>query len=243
MKQRREIMSEITEKTQPLEEAPKDDSSQAAELTIDFLTDEEERKVKRIDSDTLTLNGDTYKIVEDYREALDLDMLEERYSEFLEKYDYIVGDISYEKLRLRGFYEDRNKKVPIDMRISNLEDYLLEYCSFGCKYFVLERLEPKKKYRNKSKRRRENKRNKNEYQNKKQKNLEKFEKVKKRKDQSKKQTTSSKKQETQKKTFVKKERNKDTSKKNETNTLQEEKKVKTIKDNKGNTKFQIRRKK
>ena len=53
--------------------------------------------------------------------------------------------MSYGKLRLRGFYNDDVKKIPIDMRISYLEDYLLEYCSFGCAYFVLKNTEPKKK--------------------------------------------------------------------------------------------------
>src|SRR5699024_10858488 len=64
-----------------------------------------------------------------------------RYTDYLLKYDYIVGDISYEKLRLRGFYEDYRKGIPVDMKISNLEDYLVEYCSFGCQYFVFERIE------------------------------------------------------------------------------------------------------
>lgn len=227
-------MSKLVEQTEPIEEAPKE---VGAAVDIDFLKDEEDRMVKRMDSETLLLNNNKYKIVEDYREALDLELLEERYSEFLEKYDYIVGDISYDKLRLRGFYEDNNKKVPIDMRISNLEDYLLEYCSFGCKYFVLECLEPKKKYRNKSKRKRDNRKSKNHYKEKKQKNLEKFEKVKQRKEKSKKQQDSSK------KSFVKKDRKqKADKKKSEKQKPTDEKKVHTVKDKKGNTKFHIRRK-
>lgn len=222
------------ENVEPLEEAPKESGGT---VEIDFLKEEEERVVKRLDSETLVLNNNKYKIIEDYREALDLELLEERYSDFLEKYDYIVGDISYDKLRLRGFYEDRNKKVPIDMRISNLEDYLLEYCSFGCKYFVLECLEPKKKYRNKSKRKRENRQNKKYNKNKKQKNLEKFEKVKQRKEKNKKQ------QDGNKKSFVKKDR-KQRKDQNQSEKQQsaEENKVRTVKDNKGNTKFHIRRK-
>lgn len=230
-------MSEITEQVDQLETA-KESSSDEQPSKIDFLEEQDERKIKRIDSETLSLNGDKYKIIEDYREALDLELLEERYSDFLEKYDYIVGDISYEKLRLRGFYEDRNKKVPIDMRISSLEDYLLEYCSFGCKYFVLNRLEPKKKYRNKSKRQRQNRQNKSDEQNKKQKNLQKFEQVKKHKERNKKQNQESK------KNFVKKERKQEvSSKKVESSEEKQNDKVKTVKDQKGKTKFQIRRKK
>src|SRR5699024_8939045 len=73
----------------------------------------------------------------------DIEMMEERFTDYLFKYDYIVGDIAYEKLRLRGFFEDSRKSVPIDMKISNLEDYLIEYCNFGAQYFVFERIEKK----------------------------------------------------------------------------------------------------
>ena len=31
-----------------------------------------------------------------------------------------------------------------DFKISRLEDYLLEYCNYGCAYFVLENLQPKR---------------------------------------------------------------------------------------------------
>ncbi|MCC5894787.1 MAG: DUF1027 domain-containing protein [Alkalibacterium sp.] len=114
---------------------------------IEALVKAENKLIKKIDSETLEINSDKYAIKTNYRDALDIDLLEERYSDLLEKYDYIVGDMSYGKLRLRGFYYDSNKKAPIDMKISHLQDYLLEYCSFGCAYFVLESLETKNKKR------------------------------------------------------------------------------------------------
>ena len=57
--------------------------------------------------------------------------------------DYIVGDWSNEQLRLRGFYKD-DRPVTDAEKISRLEDYLLEYCSYGCAYFVLENQAPKR---------------------------------------------------------------------------------------------------
>lgn len=33
------------------------------------------------------------------------------YTDFFSDYDYIVGDIAYGKLRLKGFYEETNKKA------------------------------------------------------------------------------------------------------------------------------------
>lgn len=117
------------------------------ENEIETLVDNEKKVVKRLESSMLEINGDKYRINKDYRDALDLELLEERYSDLLEKYDFIVGDMSYGKLRLRGFYHDSNTKAPIDMKIAHLEDYLTEYCSFGCAYFVLESLETKNKNR------------------------------------------------------------------------------------------------
>lgn len=225
---------------QPLEEVSEETGSSETAVDLNFLNEKEERKVKRIDSKTLTLNGDKYQVLEDYREALDIDILEERYSDFLKKYDYIVGDIAHSKLRLRGFFEDRNKKVPIDMRISHLEDYLYEYCNFGCQYFVLKRLEPKKRKQNKPKRKRERRSNTpNKKQSKKQKNLEKFEEAKKRnethKSRSRKKGKSS--------SFVKKERANQPSSKQKPAVKegQSGKNVQTVKDKKGKTKFHIRR--
>ena len=110
---------------------------------MDVLADEE-KNIFRVDSDTFRFQKIEFKLIEDHKDAFDIEMMEERFTDFLLKYDYIVGDIAYEKLRLRGFFDDGRKSVPIDMKISNLEDYLVEYCSFGCPYFVFERVEKKK---------------------------------------------------------------------------------------------------
>lgn len=100
-----------------------------------------DKSIFRIDAETFRFEKFEYKLIENHRDAFDIEMMEERFTDYLFKYDYIVGDIAYEKLRLRGFYEDSRKSVPIDMKISNLEDYLIEYCNFGCQYFVFERIE------------------------------------------------------------------------------------------------------
>lgn len=110
---------------------------------IDVL-DHSDKDIFRVDSETFRFQKVEFKLIEDYKEAFDIEMMEDRFTDYLLKYDYIVGDIGYDKLRLRGFYEDHRKGVPLDMKISNLEDYLVEYCNFGCPYFVFERVEKKK---------------------------------------------------------------------------------------------------
>lgn len=141
---------------------------------IDVLPNEDQ-EIVRIDSDTFTFTNVEYKLIENHKEAFDLEMMENRYTDYLLKYDYIVGDISYEKLRLRGFYDNHRRGIPIDMKISNLEDYLVEYCSFGCQYFVFERVDkeendPDSYFKKKPNTRNENQRKSNKQQNRNQQN-------------------------------------------------------------------------
>ncbi|HEL1592692.1 TPA: DUF1027 domain-containing protein [Streptococcus suis] len=75
-------------------------------------------------------------LLEDYKNAFDQTIFGQRFSQLMLKFDYIVGDWGNEQLRLRGFYTD-DKNVKSDLKISRLEDYLTEYCNFGCAYFVL----------------------------------------------------------------------------------------------------------
>ena len=97
----------------------------------------------RLSNDIVSVDGAKFKIVEDPDDSFDAKRFKERYTDLFEKFDYIVGDMAYDKLRLRGFYEDDVKAVPVDMHISSLEDYLLEYCNFGVVYYVLKRLDEK----------------------------------------------------------------------------------------------------
>ncbi|HEL1733661.1 TPA: DUF1027 domain-containing protein [Streptococcus suis] len=75
-------------------------------------------------------------LLEDYKNAFDQTIFGQRFSQLMLKFDYIVGDWGNEQLRLRGFYTD-DKNVKSDLKISRLDDYLTEYCNFGCAYFVL----------------------------------------------------------------------------------------------------------
>lgn len=89
----------------------------------------------------IELYGRKYELIENIHDAFDEEVFSERYSEILNKYDYIVGDWGYDQLRLKGFYEEDNKKASFDTKISMLDDYLYEYCNFGCAYFVLKRVD------------------------------------------------------------------------------------------------------
>ncbi|MBD3109055.1 DUF1027 domain-containing protein [Bacillus sp. AGMB 02131] len=88
----------------------------------------------------VTINNFQYELVEDHRSGFNEEAFKARYSEILNKYDYIVGDWGYGQLRLRGFFDDQNQKASFDTKISTLSEYLYEFCNFGCAYFVLKKV-------------------------------------------------------------------------------------------------------
>ncbi|WP_159720696.1 YutD family protein [Streptococcus halichoeri] len=93
--------------------------------------------------DQLVKSGDIeFHLVENVKNAFDTKHFGQRYTDFLLKYDYLVGDWGNEQLRIRGFYKDQDN-IRRASRISRLEDYIKEFCNFGCAYFVLENPNPK----------------------------------------------------------------------------------------------------
>lgn len=89
---------------------------------------------------TVVVEGYAYEVIEDVKDGFKEDNFIARYSEVLQKYDYIVGDWGYGQLRLKGFFEDRNQKSTYDTKISTFQDYLYEYCNFGCAYFIVKKI-------------------------------------------------------------------------------------------------------
>lgn len=83
--------------------------------------------------------GYGYELILNNRNGFQEEAFTGRYSDILAKYDYIVGDWGYGQLRLKGFFDDKNQKATFDTKISTVQDYLYEYCNFGCAYFVLKK--------------------------------------------------------------------------------------------------------
>lgn len=90
--------------------------------------------------DIVKVGGKTFHLVYNYREGFDAEKLEQRFSDIFDKYDYIVGDWGFEQLRLKGFFSVSRKKMQSENKIDRLEDYINEYCNYGCSYFVLRRV-------------------------------------------------------------------------------------------------------
>ncbi|WP_370529732.1 YutD family protein [Alkalihalobacillus sp. AL-G] len=91
----------------------------------------------------INIQGHSYDVIENYREGWNEEEFKSRYSEILHKYDYIVGDWGYNQLRLRGFFNDGHEKASFDTKYSTVPEYILEYCNFGCPYFIVKKVKNK----------------------------------------------------------------------------------------------------
>ena len=87
----------------------------------------------------IEVNNIKYEIIKNYKDAFDKDEFIERCTDYFNDYDYIVGDIAYGQLRLKGFYDSKNKKAKDLNNFKNLDSYIKNNCAVDCKYFVLKR--------------------------------------------------------------------------------------------------------
>lgn len=90
-------------------------------------------------SKQIQIGDQQFNLIYENRAGWDPEMFITRYNEVLDRFDYVVGDWGYSMLRLKGFYEASHPKANHDSSIAVLQDYINEYCNFGCPYFVLRR--------------------------------------------------------------------------------------------------------
>ena len=83
------------------------------------------------------VDGLIYELIYNFKDAFQREAFEEKLVDVLKNKQYIVGDISHDKLRLSGFILTKDGSNP--KNINNLEDYILEYCNFGSPFFVVKK--------------------------------------------------------------------------------------------------------
>lgn len=88
----------------------------------------------------IVINNIEYEVIRNDKECIDVKDLEDKITDYFDSYDYIMGDFSYDKVRLKGYYDSSNKKVKQINDIKYLDDYIKNYCSYGARIFLLKKL-------------------------------------------------------------------------------------------------------
>ncbi len=89
------------------------------------------------------LDNQEWELIEEYKNGYDEEVLKEKYTEYFEPYDYIIGDWSYGKVRLKGFCNKINKLCNRNNDIKFKDEYIKKLCSYECKYFILQKVKGK----------------------------------------------------------------------------------------------------
>ena len=95
------------------------------------MTDSEEIRETHKPASVVETEVGTFEIIKNYRDAFETKAFTERYVKYFDQYPYIVGDISADKLRLKGFNSNNEKKI---------FDYLMESATPNAPYFILKRI-------------------------------------------------------------------------------------------------------
>ena len=86
----------------------------------------------------INIRGVLYEVVKDFGDTVK----EINFDEIVT--DYIVGDWAYNKVRLKGFYNSNHKYRKEHNDIKNVDKYIKNNCAYGCKHFILKKIEIEK---------------------------------------------------------------------------------------------------
>ena len=92
----------------------------------------------------IKIRENEYSIEKDEGKTVNDLNLEEIVTDYYDSFDYIVGDWAYGKVRLKGFYDSKNKKCSKINDIKDLDNYIENSCAYGCKWFQIKRIKENK---------------------------------------------------------------------------------------------------
>lgn len=85
-------------------------------------------------------NNIEYSLECDKDNIFDYDLVKDLITDYFSCYDYIFFDMSYGKLRLKGFCDKDNKRYKKINDFSKLDNYIENYCALGGKWFYLKKI-------------------------------------------------------------------------------------------------------
>ena len=91
---------------------------------------------------TYIINNINYEIVKNYKNGFDYEEVKQKceQTDYFDSYDYIFGDYSYGKLRLKGFCDKGNKIFKDINDIEKVDEYIKNICAYECKYFIIKKI-------------------------------------------------------------------------------------------------------
>ena len=72
----------------------------------------------------IDINGLKYNLIENHKDGYNEEEFKNRVTDYFNDYDYILGDWSYGKLRLKGFCKKNNPKLNKINDFENKENYI-----------------------------------------------------------------------------------------------------------------------
>lgn len=88
----------------------------------------------------IELIGNNYELIKNDKDCFNYEEIKDKVTEYFEDFDYIFGDYAYEKVRLKGYYDNNNAKATDINKIDSLDTYIENYCSYGAKTFLLKKM-------------------------------------------------------------------------------------------------------
>lgn len=87
--------------------------------------------------EAITIHNKKYQVMNNYKDAINIEELESKLTDYFDDFDYIVGDIAYNKLRLKGFNSKTNKNFKPINDVDKVNEYILKQCAYGCRWFMI----------------------------------------------------------------------------------------------------------
>lgn len=88
----------------------------------------------------LFINDQKFELIENYKNAFELEEVQNKLTDYFDIYDYIIGDYAYNKLRLKGFCKKENKNYNEINSYEIKDEYIKIFCAYDARYFILERV-------------------------------------------------------------------------------------------------------
>lgn len=85
----------------------------------------------------ITVHNKRYQVMNNYKDAINIEELESKLTDYFDDFDYIVGDIAYNKLRLKGFNSKTNKNFKPFNDVDKVNEYIENQCAYGCRWFMI----------------------------------------------------------------------------------------------------------